>query len=78
MSDWMTGTYKEDDISAWRNIFLTKYALRALSHVINIGVVHVIITIVSAKQVYNGKVKLFNDILFVSPFSILLQLLVMS
>ena len=47
MSDWITGTYKEDDISARHNIFLTNYALRALSQVINIGEVHVIITLVS-------------------------------
>ena len=51
-----------------------------MSQAINIGDVHVIITLVSAKQVYNGKVKVFNEIsiLFVILFSVPSQLLVMS
>ena len=47
------------------NIFLTKLqgqALRASLQAIHIGDAHVIITLVSTKQVYNGKVKLFNKI----------------
>ena len=43
------------------NIFLNNYQVsRVLLQAINI--VHVIVTLVSAKQVYNGKVKLFNEI----------------
>ena len=41
---------------------LTYQALGALLQVINIGDVHVIITLLSAKQVYSGRVKLFNEI----------------
>ena len=67
-------------LSAGHNIFLTNLALRAMSQAINIGDVHVIITLVSAKQVYNGNVKVFNEIsiLFVILFSVPSWLLVMS
>ena len=51
MPDWMNGTYKEAD-----------FKCRALSQAIYIGNVLVIIILVSAKQVNNGKVKLFNQI----------------
>ena len=37
-------------------------ALRALLQEINVGDVCVIITVVSAKQVYNGRVNLFCEI----------------
>ena len=47
-------------LSAGHNIILYQ-ASRVSFQAINIGDVHVIITIVSTKQVYNGKVKLFNE-----------------
>ena len=47
MPDQMTGAYKA--------------AVLSTEHKINIGDIHVIITFVSAKQVYNGKVKPFNE-----------------
>ena len=49
-------------LSSGHNIFPTNQALRTLLQAIDIDDVLVIITIVSAKQVYSGKVKLFNEI----------------
>ena len=60
----MTGMHKEADLKhrTKHPIFLTNYPLRASLQAIDIGDVLVFITIVSAKQVYNSKVKLFNKI----------------
>ena len=56
----MTGTYKVTDFSKHRVICYQ--ALRVLLQTINISNVCVIITLVSVKQVYNGRVKLFDEI----------------
>ena len=57
----MTGMYKAAVISTEHNNIFYQ-ALRVSLQVINIGNSRVIITLVSVKQVYNGKVKLFNEI----------------
>ena len=59
--DQMTGAYKAAVLRAGHNNIFQK-ALRVSFRVINIGDVCVIMTIVLAKQVYSGKVKLFNEI----------------
>ena len=64
---------------AGHSIFPTNEALRASSQAIDIGDVLVTITLVYAKQVYNGNIKLFNEIeTFRLRFHFLFQLLVMS
>ena len=65
MPDRITGTYKAANLSTVHNNikqYLSNQCLRVLLQIITIGNVHVIITVVSAKQVYNGEVKLFNKI----------------
>ena len=57
---WRVRT-KRPILSAGRNNVFYQ-ASKVLFQAINIGDVHVIITLVSAKQVYSGKVKLFNKI----------------
>ena len=56
----MTGMYKQADIK-YSNI-LAYQALRASLQAINVSDFHIIITLLSAKQVYNDRVTLFNVI----------------
>ena len=64
MPDRMTGTYKAGNFSSGHNKYQIISYLPSFEwslQEINIGNVHAMITLVSAEQVYNGKVELFNE-----------------
>ena len=59
--DWYLQSGLSQGVIISSNIFFYQ-ASKASLQAINTGNIYVIITLVSAKQVYNGKVKLFNEI----------------
>ena len=61
MPDWMTVEYKEVNFKCRDQVISFYQASRASLQVIDISDAHVIITLVSAKQAYNDRVKFYNE-----------------